>query len=166
MNKKPIIMDMAEKHLNAILELNQELVHFLSPLDIDSLTNLANMAEMFKVVEVDGELAAFLITVRENKPYGSVNYKWFLDNYEEFLYIDRVVVSQKYQHIGIGKLIYDYVIKYAKDNNVKRITAEIDIQPPNPISLMFHKTFGFKEVGKQVIYGGKKEVSLQLKEIL
>ncbi len=166
MNKKSILMDATEKHFPAILELNHDLVHFLSPLDMDSLTKLGNMAEIFKVVEVDGELVAFLITVRENKPYGSVNYKWFLDKYEEFLYIDRVVVSQKYHHIGIGRLIYDEVIKHAKATGIKKITAEIDIQPPNPISLKFHEMFGFKEVGKQVIYGGEKEVSLQMKELL
>ena len=104
MNNKPIILDVAEKHLAEILKLNQDLVHFLSDLDMGSLTELGNMAEMFKVVEVDGKVAAFLIAVRENKPYASVNYKWFLDNYDKFLYVDRVVVSEDYQHMGIGRL--------------------------------------------------------------
>ncbi len=165
MKNQPIIMDATKKHLPAILELNHELVHFLSPLDIDSLINLGEMAEMFKVVEVNEELAAFLIAVRENKPYASVNYKWFLDNYEKFLYVDRVVVSEKYQHIGIGKLIYNEVISHAKQTDINKITAEIDIMPPNPISLKFHKVFGFNEVGKQLIYDGKKEVSLQALEV-
>ena len=73
MNNKPIILDATEKHLEEILKLNQDLVHFLSDLDMTSLTELGNMAEMFKVVEVDGKVAAFLIAVRENKPYASVN---------------------------------------------------------------------------------------------
>ena len=161
MNNKPIILDVAEKHLEEILKLNQDLVHFLSDLDMGSLTELGNMAEMFKVVEVDGKVAAFLIAVRENKPYASVNYKWFLDNYDKFLYVDRVVVSEDYQHMGIGRLIYNEVFNHAKSTGVDRVTAEIDIKPPNPVSLKFHEAFGFKEVGKQMVSGGKKEVSLQ-----
>jgi predicted GNAT superfamily acetyltransferase len=45
------------------------------------------------------------------------------------------------------------------------VTAEIDIEPPNPVSLKFHERFGFKEVGKQAVAGGKKIVSLQAAKI-
>ena len=45
MNNKPIILDVAEKHLEEILKLNQDLVHFLSDLDMTSLTELGNMAD-------------------------------------------------------------------------------------------------------------------------
>ena len=34
MNNKPIILDATEKHLEEILKLNQDLVHFLSDLDM------------------------------------------------------------------------------------------------------------------------------------
>ena len=52
MNNKPIILDATEKHLEEILKLNQDLVHFLSDLDMTSLTELGNMAEMFKVLDL------------------------------------------------------------------------------------------------------------------
>ncbi len=165
MNITPIILDAGEKHMEEILKLNQDLVHFLSDLDITSLKELGLMAEMFKVVEVEGKVAGFLIAVRENKPYGSVNYKWFLDNYDKFLYVDRVVVSTVYQHMGIGRLIYNEVFNHAKATGIDKVTAEIDINPPNPVSLKFHESFGFKEVGKQMVAGGKKEVSLQVSKL-
>ena len=166
MNQNPIFLDGKEKHIPEVLKLNEELVHFLSPLDEISLKNLIDMSEMFKVVEVNGEVAAFLIAVREEKEYKSVNYLWFSKNYDRFLYIDRVVVSEKYQGMGIGKLIYNEVFSHAKNTGIDKITAEIDIKPENPISLKFHERFGFKEVGKQLVSDGKKEVSLQALEII
>jgi len=41
------------------------------------------------------------------------------------------------------------------------VTCEYDVDPPNPGSERFHTRFGFREVGRQVVAGGKKSVSLQ-----
>jgi predicted GNAT superfamily acetyltransferase len=41
------------------------------------------------------------------------------------------------------------------------VTCEYDIEPPNPASERFHRGFGFTEVGRQSVAGGKKQVSLQ-----
>ncbi|NLK64619.1 MAG: GNAT family N-acetyltransferase [Tissierellia bacterium] len=144
-----------------ILKLNEESVHFLSPLSKERLTHLHQQSEILKVIEVDGLVEAFVLALREGKDYDSVNYIWFTKNYNKFLYIDRVVVSVKKQGSGLGKLLYEEVFKHAKSIEIPVVTAEIDIEPPNPVSLKFHEKFGFKEVGKQSVAGGKKIVSLQ-----
>ena len=144
-----------------ILKLNEESVHFLSPLSKERLTHLHQQSEILKVIEVDGLVEAFVLALREGKDYDSVNYIWFTKNYNKFLYIDRVVVSVKKQGSGLGKLLYEEVFKHAKSIEIPVVTAEIDIEPPNPVSLKFHEKFGFKEVGKQSVAGGKKIVYLQ-----
>lgn len=148
----------------SILKLNESLVHFLSPMDKERLILLDKNAAVHKVVEVDDEIGAFLLAFRENANYDSVNYQWFNEQYESFLYIDRIVVGTSYHHSGIGKELYKFIKSYAKEQMIPRITAEIDIKPENPISLAFHKKNGFCEVGQQVIYDGKKVVSLQCLE--
>ncbi|HRC80630.1 MAG TPA: GNAT family N-acetyltransferase [Sedimentibacter sp.] len=148
-----------------ILKLNEESVHFLSPLSKEKLIHLHQESEILKVVETDGKVEAFVLALREGKDYDSVNYAWFSKNYEKFLYIDRVVVSVKQQGSGLGKMLYEDVFKHAKSIDVPVVTAEIDIEPPNPVSLKFHEKFGFKEVGKQAVAGGKKIVSLQAVQI-
>ena len=148
-----------------ILKLNEESVHFLSPLSHEKLANLHQQSEILKVIEVDGVVEAFVLALKEGKDYDSVNYIWFAKNYDEFLYIDRVVVSVKQQNAGLGKLLYEEVFKHAESIDTPVATAEIDIEPPNPVSLRFHEKFGFKEVGKQSIAGGKKIVSLQAAQI-
>jgi predicted GNAT superfamily acetyltransferase len=145
-----------------ILELNEESVHFLSPLTREKLEHLDNQAELHKVAVAEGEVVAFCLAFREGADYDSVNYRWFADHYSSFLYVDRVVVDLKKQGLGLGSLLYEEVFRYAKETGVPLVTAEIDIEPPNPVSLKFHEKFGFHEVGRQEVVNGTKIVSLQI----
>jgi hypothetical protein len=154
------------KDLDRILELNEESVHFLSPLTKEKLERLANQSEILSVVEVEGRIEAFILTLREGKAYDSVNYLWFSEHYDQFLYIDRVVVSAKMHGQGLGQMLYQAVFQHAKRGGVPYVAAEIDINPPNPGSLKFHEKFGFEEVGKQTVAEGKKVVSLQVVEMI
>lgn len=67
-----------------ILKLNEESVHFLSPLSKEKLIHLHQESEILKVVETDGKVEAFVLALREGKDYDSVNYAWFSKNYEKF----------------------------------------------------------------------------------
>lgn len=160
-----IIRTAEQKDFQRIVELNESLVHFLSPMDLERLSLLDQNSDLHKVVVADHKVVAFLLAFRENADYDSVNYKWFNETYDQFLYIDRIVVDTEYHHYGIGKQLYAFITEYAKENHINRVTAEIDIKPENPVSLAFHKKNGFVEVGQQQIYGGKKVVSLQCKTI-
>lgn len=162
---KIAIRDYESKDQDRVLELNEELVHFLSPLSEDRLKKIVNLADMVKVVEVDGSVEAFLITVSQDSEYDSVNYQWFNKNYKDFLYVDRVVVSPSMHRKGLGKALYKEAFNYARDQKLSYVTAEIDIKPANPVSLDFHKTLGFKEVDTQSVYDGAKVVSLQVAKI-
>jgi len=156
-----ILREYAPKDLNRVLELNEASVHFLSPLTEKSLKNLLTKCDLSYVVEIDASVEAFILVLSENKNYESVNYQWFLQNYDCFLYIDRVVISSSHQSQGFGKFIYKAILEKAKEKKYPYILAEIDLEPANPKSLNFHESFGFKEVGRQSIYDGKKVVSLQ-----
>ncbi len=149
----------------AILRLNEESVHFLSPLWHEKLEHLIAEAELSKVVESHGEILAFCFAFREGADYDSVNYLWFARHYPSFLYVDRVVVDLRKQAAGLGSLLYEEVFRHARNTGVPLVTAEIDIEPPNPVSLKFHEKFGFQEVGRQEVGGGKKVVSLQVAKL-
>lgn len=153
------------KDYDRVLELNDESVHFLSPLTNDKLESIISQSEMVNVIEVDGRVEAFVLTLKEGKEYDSVNYLWFSNHYDHFLYIDRVVVSLQMQGKGLGNILYESVFSHAKLIGVPYVAAEIDINPPNPGSLKFHEKFGFVKVGKQTVAQGKKVVSLQVVEL-
>ena len=50
------LRDATERDFGVILDLNEESVHFLSPLDLPRLNALHNAAELHLVVERDGEV--------------------------------------------------------------------------------------------------------------
>jgi predicted GNAT superfamily acetyltransferase len=156
-----ILREYTSNDLERVLELNEALVHFLSPLTSKKLENLVKQCDFSYVVEIDGLVEAFILALSEDKEYDSVNYQWFSRKYDRFLYIDRVVVSKKCQGQGLGQLIYKKIIKKAKEKKYPFLLAEIDVEPENPKSLSFHENFGFKEVGRESIHNGKKVVSLQ-----
>lgn len=149
----------------AILALNAESVHFLSPLDAVRLRQLHAQAAYHRVVEIDRVVAAFLLALREGADYDSPNYRWFAQRYPEFLYIDRVVVSAAQQGRGLGALLYEDLFAFARSSGVAEVTCEFDVDPPNPPSARFHARFGFREVGTQWLGGGKKQVSLQARSL-
>lgn len=163
-----------QEHFKEILRLNEELVQYLSPMDEGRLRHLYDESALH-LVAVDrvndtgdsgDKVLAFLLAFREGADYDSVNYQWFMNHYEKFLYIDRVVVDIPAQGHGIGNAIYEEIFRYAKERQIPIVTAEIDIEPPNPISLKYHEKYGFKEVGKQEVANGKKIVSLQISQVL
>lgn len=144
-----------------IIALNHESVRFLSPLDRPRLTYLDTQAALHHVLESEGQVVAFVLAFREGADYDSVNYRWFSDRYDRFLYVDRVVVSSSLQGGGLGRVLYEAVFAHARDSGVPIVTCEYDVDPPNPISERFHARFGFSEVGRQQVAGGTKWVSLQ-----
>jgi predicted GNAT superfamily acetyltransferase len=158
-----MIRDATPADFAAILALNAESVHFLSPLDAACLRHLHAQAAYHRVIDVDGVVAAFLLAFREGADYDSPNYRWFAQHYAQFLYIDRVVVSSVTQGTGVGIQLYKDIAAFAAAAGVASLTCEYDLDPPNPVSARFHERFGFHEVGRQQVGVTKaKQVSLQL----
>jgi predicted GNAT superfamily acetyltransferase len=144
-----------------VLALNHESVHFLSPLNSTRLHHLVQQSALHLILEEQDSIIAFLLAFKKNTDYDSVNYAWFEQAYSNFLYIDRVVVSQTLQSKGAGSSLYQAVFNNAKEHSIPMVCCEFDIDPPNPISEQFHAKMGFHEVGKQCIGDGKKWVSMQ-----
>jgi len=160
-----MIRDATPDDFPEILALNAESVHFLSPLDAMRLRYLHAQAAYHRVVQREGKIAAFLLAFREGADYDSPNYRWFAQHYAHFLYIDRIVVDASARGLGFGAQLYDDILAFAAATNAVRLTAEFDVEPPNPVSAAFHQRYGFREVGRHWIGGDKKQVSLQAREL-
>ena len=75
------------------------------------------------------------------------------------MYVDRIVIDPSFQHKGLGLAFYDNLEKFCQ-GQTPIITCEVNLKPKNYGSLLFHKKYGFKQVGTQETDGGEKEVSL------
>ena len=147
--------------MDFIFNLNQNNMPALSILSNDLFLKFLNISDYFKIIKYDEEPVGFLIALLPNKPYESINYQWFNNYYNSFIYVDRIVVSNSNQNKGIGSYFYnDIKSKYI--NKVGHLACEVNIKPLNQQSINFHKKFGFKEVGQQFSEENKKLVSLQV----
>ena len=153
-----------ESDFPKILDLNDVEVQQTSPMDIEKLESLVGMSAYCKVATVEGQVAAFLIAIREGATYESDNYQWFSSRLPNFLYVDRVVVSTEFKGRSIGSQLYKDLFEHARAEGIDKVTCEYNIEPPNPASRAFHDKFGFKELGTQWVAGGTKQVSLQAAE--
>jgi uncharacterized protein len=129
-----------------VLRINAADVDKLAPLSIERLLLMASMATHAHVVDIDGDVAGFVITFAPGTAYDSDNYAWFGERYDDFLYLDRFVVSDRFRRCGIGSFIYDRAEADAASPGI--LVCEVNIIPPNPPSLDFHAKRGYTEVGR------------------
>ena len=157
-----LIRDTRPDDLEAVLRLNAQWEHVTSPLGTEALAALHAQATYHRVVELDGEVVAFLLAIGPGAAYESPNYRWFEKSARErFLYIDRVVVSAGSHRSGFGAALYDDVLSFAVANGVPRLVCEVDVEPLNAASDAFHRARGFVEVGTQWVGRCTKRVSLR-----
>ncbi len=147
-----------------VLRLNADSVAVLSPMDGPRFQALAAMADLLQVADVAGQVVGFFMAFADGREYDSVNYRWFAARLKRFLYIDRVALDPPYRGAGIGTRFYRLAEQHARGAGLAWLVAEVDADPPNPVSLAFHDRLGFVEVGRQAA-GGGKVVSLRVKSL-
>ena len=107
------------------------------------------------------ELIGFVLCLSPGTSYASLNYGWFNNHFDDFIYVDRIAISEKYRSQGVGTGLYESVFSYSSDNNIP-VAAEVNLEPPNPGSMRFHHRFGFEEVG--ILHHEKKSVTMLMRK--
>ena len=107
----------------------------------------------------------FVLALPPARAYESLNYRWFGERFDRFLYVDRIVVDGDRRGLGVGRFLYDAVVVETQRRGLERVCCEVNLKPRNEGSLRFHSRYGFLEVGRQPTEEGKKEVSLQVLEV-
>ena len=140
--------------LGAILAMNNAAVPAVNQLSEQEMARLGSVARYFRTAHYRGELAGFLLALDPQADYSSANFQWFRDRYDAFLYIDRVVVAEASRRTGVGRVLYADVQSYA-EQRFPFLNCEVNLEPRNDVSLLFHATIGFQEVGVQTLDNGK-----------
>jgi uncharacterized protein len=159
-----LFRNMVQSDFENVLSLNDAEVHQTSPMSLEQLDALYRMSSYAKVATLDGEVAAFLLALRQDALYQNDNFQWFKARFSDFLYVDRIVVGARFAGRGIGRKLYGDMFSFARDAGIPVIACEYNIVPPNPASQAFHDRFGFTERGTQWLGGRTKKVSLQVAE--
>jgi len=155
------ILEIEANDYVSVLELNTESVPHVNLIDAAELKWFDDNAASALVAKIDDRLAGFLIGLRPGLDYASPNYRWFCDHYDDFAYIDRVIVSPWARRQGVAEALYAAFASSQSDAAV--MTCEVNIRPSNEGSMLFHERMGFRQIHSQEIDDGQKEVALMEK---
>jgi predicted GNAT superfamily acetyltransferase len=149
--------------LGRILEINEANVPEVGSVDADRMSMLLGMSPIALAVEVDATIVGFCLVLASDAPYDSVNYRWFTQRYDDFMYLDRVAFDAAAQGRGLGTLLYAEVDRrMVESGGANHLALEVNVDPPNEPSLAFHARRGFAEVGQQDTPYGIR-VSMQMR---
>ena len=138
-----------------IVALNEVHVKATAPMDRAGLLGLLNECRFTCIAE---EQAGFVLCMDHTSSDDGPNFNWFKSRYEKFLYVDRIVVDLTKNQKGTGQALYAQVFAEASRRGLPLVCAEVNIDPPNPVSINFHEKQGFETAGEAFLPDRDKTV--------
>jgi len=151
-NVAVMIRPLRETDLDWALALNAVLDVELSPLTPQGLADIVDAAFYARLAEPQRGL---LIAFDQDADYRSRNFLWFKARLSRFVYVDRIAVAEAARGYGIARRLYDDLFAAVRAAGHDRIVCEVNVDPPNPASDALHARFGFAEIGRAELTGGK-----------
>lgn len=143
----------------AVLAMNNASTPHVNALTTEEFAWLTSHAAYYRVAEDAHGIAGFVLCLAAGLDYWSDNYKWFAARYDDFVYLDRVVVAERARRLGVGRALYADLHRTAA-GRWPRVTLEVNLLPPNPNSVAFHEALGYERVGVREYEACLKAVQL------
>ena len=159
-----VVRDVREHELDSVLALNNAAGPAILPLDAARLRRFFDHAEYFRIAERDGTMAGFLIGLASTAEHDSSNFRWFHERYPDFFYIDRIVVASRRRGGGVGRALYADAQSYS-ELRYPQMACEVFLEGANDPVLLFHGSFGFREVGQHVMPGSGIRAAMLMKSL-
>ena len=149
--------------IQTMWEINEQGLPGTGRVSPEEMKSLLDISELSVGIFENDSLRGFVICLLPNTAYSSLNYAWFNQRYENFIYVDRIAVDEKYRSRGIGKRLYETVFEYAFENKLP-VAAEVSLKPQNLGSDRFHLRHGFSPIAK--VDHGDKAVTMYIRDIM
>ena len=159
------IKDVQASDFSDIKRLNDDFVHFTSPMSLDRILELDELSFYHRVICDEQKVLGFLLVMANDSCYNSEYYRWFAQRFSNFAYIDRIVIDRSTQGKKLGQKLYLDLFDFAHHKGIEVACCEYNLLPKNPISAQFHAQFGFTQIDQLTSNDGKKVLSMQVKKI-
>lgn len=158
-----MIADIRPEHITKFLAINKEFVHWLAPMDAAKLSWVLSIADYARQIN---NAAAVMIGYAHDADYPDHdNLIWFRQKFDNFFYIDRIIVDSHSQGQGLGAKLYADVEAFARARGHRHLCCEVNSVPDNPGSHKFHIASGFKPCGEQIFADKNKAVRYYAKAL-
>jgi len=139
--------------LAAIHSINEAACPAVGTATFDELGHIARESLIAVVADEPdtATIAGFCLVLAPGADYGSMNYMWFSERYENFVYLDRIAIGPAFQRAGLGQQMYAEVERLVEVRcpEATHFTLEVNLRPRNEQSLAFHARLGFAEVDQR-----------------
>ena len=149
----------AAADLAEMLAINADASPGVSRLDAAAAGALMSMASVAWIAVREGRVAGYLIGFLSSSDYDGEEFLWFRQRRKSFVYVDQIAVAASSRGHGIGRRLYAELARWSHANSCRSIVCEVNLVPPNPASLAFHRGCGFSEIGRLLVADGR-EVAL------
>ena len=140
-------------------------VNFLNLADFEALIMRSAYARLF--LTSDENPIGLLVGFLPGAAYKSANYRWISDRFDDFFYIDRIIVDAAERGQGVARRLYDDAAIFAAENGFSALMCEVNSKPANDVSLTAHAQMEFEAVGRQSTDNdGEKEVTYLRKVLM
>ncbi len=159
-----VVGDMTDSEAATLLAVNNLAVPEVNDLTADEFAEVAAMGRV-RVARRGDEALGFVVTMGPKEAYDSTNYQWFQARYDDFLYVDRIVVAETARGLGAGRALYEDTIALGRSLGRARVCSEVNTVPPNPGSMAFHAALGFVHLEERLNPGSGKRVMMMTRDL-
>jgi uncharacterized protein len=150
-----------EDDVDALVAINNSGYPAVPMATAEEMLGLLSMCSLALIAQdADGVPLGFVMAMDPGLDYASENYVFFESRFSNHLYIDRIVLTDESRGLGLGSTLYQHIFDRARADGRERVTCEVNLEPPNPGSLRFHRRWGFEDVDTQPTKGGQVVVQL------
>ena len=155
------IRAMTASDIEVVWAINQENVPAVGEETREDLAKIHEQSTIALVAEASNQVVGFCMVLLPGAEYGSPNYEFFCGRLDDFIYLDRVAVTENFQGMGIGATLYREV---EVQTDAAWFALEVNTKPRNEGSLRFHAREGFVQMEELETRPGKT-VSLMVKKL-
>ena len=126
-----------------LLQINNAAVPDVGPLTAVKAEWLVGHLLMAGLAVLDGQPAGLVVVLSDKCGYPSDYYRWFTVRYENFMYVDRIVVAHWARGRGVAQALYSEIDRLAHELNVA-IVSDVYCEPPNTPAI--HIPFSLSQI--------------------
>ncbi len=153
---------LARRDFSAVLAINAMGFPGVAPLDEVEIERLMLLPNAHLAVSaVDDYLLGYALAFPDHAPYDGEEFQVLLAHCPRpFLYIDQVAIAPNMRRKGVASALYSALEVEARKLSMSRLCCEVNLQPPNPVSVAFHQTMGFEQLEKLETADGRTVILL------
>jgi predicted GNAT superfamily acetyltransferase len=90
-----------------------------------------------------GKLSGFLLGIDSSRVVENFGYVWFQMRFDNFLYVDRVVITTDARRRGMATAMLTQVLQWCREHGIDNLVCHVHDRPANPAGHALCKTMGF-----------------------